>query len=242
MAVTPLGIRSAHPVRPAPILAEPSTRTAPLPQADELFRGIYTRAALGFASEIVAVTSATVGEGKTTVSLGIATAIALDFPERRVLLVETELQRPVLAQDFGITHTPGLVEALRGDEYITAVCHPTFLENLDILPAGDAGHQVGRPLRSSRMIEALETLRQQYHLIVLDTPPVLTNSDALLLTDLADAILFVVRVGGAPAACVNKALEQVEEAKLRGIVMNGSSTWIPGWLRNLLGVSTAAGG
>src|SRR6188508_3126789 len=61
------------------------------PQGDELFRGIYTRAGTGFAAEVLAVCSAVAGEGKTTVGLGLAVTIAQDFPERRVLLVETDL-------------------------------------------------------------------------------------------------------------------------------------------------------
>src|SRR5258708_6314428 len=72
------------------------------PEGDELFRGIYTRAGTGFASEVLAVCSAVVGEGKTTMGVGLAVAIAQDFPDRRVLLVETDVLRPVLAEDFGI--------------------------------------------------------------------------------------------------------------------------------------------
>src|SRR6185436_15825172 len=58
--------------------------------ADELFRNLYTRAGIGFTSEVMAVSSAIAGEGKTTVSLGLAVTVAQDYPERRVLLVETD--------------------------------------------------------------------------------------------------------------------------------------------------------
>ena len=125
---------------------------------------------------------------------------------------------------------------LLGDELIETVCRPTFLDNLDLLPAGGPATRPGRLLRSARMLESLEALRESYHLIVLDTPAVLANSDSLLLTDLGDAVLFVVRYGGPPAALVNRALEQVDEAKLRGIVLNGSQTAVPGWVRSLLGL------
>src|ERR687884_602873 len=57
--------------------------------ADELFRGLYTRAGIGFSSEVLAVSSAIAGEGKTTVSLGLAVAVAQDYPERRGLGVGT---------------------------------------------------------------------------------------------------------------------------------------------------------
>src|SRR5215216_5089827 len=74
--------------------------------ADELFRGLYTRAGVGFTSEVLAVSSAIAGEGKTTVSLGLAVTVAQDYPERRVCLVETDFQHPTLASDFGVEPTP----------------------------------------------------------------------------------------------------------------------------------------
>ncbi len=233
-----LGIRTPGGVRPSGSIAPDEPRELPLPETDEIFRGIYTRAALGFGSEILAVTSATTGEGKTTLGLGLAITIAQDFPDRRVVVIETALQQPVLCEDFGIEPTPGLVDALLGDLPICAACRPTFLDNLDLLPAGRPPTHGGRLLRSARMIAALEALRDIYHVIILDAPSLLTNSDGLLLTDLADAVLFVVKTGtgGPPAALVNKALEQIDEAKLRGIVLNGSASSIPSWMRSLLGM------
>src|SRR6478609_7949630 len=84
--------------------------------ADELFRGLYTRAGIGFASEVLVVSSALAGEGKTTVSLGLALTVAQDYPERRVVLVETDEQRPSLARDFDFESSPGLVDCVLGDE------------------------------------------------------------------------------------------------------------------------------
>src|SRR5437763_349120 len=122
-----------------------SARSPQFPETDELFRGIYTRAATGFAAEVVAVCSALAGEGKTTVAVGIAVTVAQDFPERRVLLVETDLQRPVLAEDFGIEASPGLADCLVTGPSLLSVCRPTHLENLHILPAGVPAPLAVRP-------------------------------------------------------------------------------------------------
>jgi capsular exopolysaccharide synthesis family protein len=232
-----LDVRVLGAMRPS--IAPEVPRELALPETDELFRGIYTRAAMGYGQEILAITSATPGEGKTTLSLGLAISIAQDFPDRRVLLVETDLQRSVLSDDFGIESSPGLSEALVNQERVEDVCRPTFLDNLDLLTAGGSPRGAGRLLRSARLIEALEVLRQSYHVIILDAPAVLTNSDTLLLSDLADATLFVVRLGRAPVAVVNKALEQLDESKLRGIVLNGAQSSIPGWLRDLVGLRSS---
>src|SRR3982074_169052 len=110
-------IAERHPTRVLKHLNGPRQehpRKWPFAGADELFRGLYTRAGIGFGSEVLAVSSAIAGEGKTTVSLGLAVTVAQDFPDRRVVLVETDVQRPALATDFGAEPTPGLVECILG--------------------------------------------------------------------------------------------------------------------------------
>ncbi len=212
------------------------TREWVFPEADEVFRSIYTRAGTGFAAEVLAVCSAIAGEGKTSVAVGLAVTMAQDFPDRRVLLVETDLQRPVLAEDFGIPMSPGLVDCFVNEEPLLSVCRPTFLDNLHIVPAGAPGNLPGRPLRSTRMAAIVDAMRQNYEVVILDLPAILSNSDAILLTDLADGVICVVRSGVTPMALVNRAIEQVEPSKLRGVVLNGTGSAVPAWLRRLAGL------
>src|SRR3954469_25976555 len=93
LQVSPASTTSAAPARPLERPVAEKSRAAapardwPLSGANELFRGIYTRAGID-ASQLIAVSSAIDGEGKTTLSLGLAATIAQDFPDRRVLLVE----------------------------------------------------------------------------------------------------------------------------------------------------------
>ncbi len=204
--------------------------------ADELFRGLYTRAGIGFTSEVLAVSSAIAGEGKTTVSLGLAVTVAQDYPERRVCLVETDFQKPTLAEDFGVEATPGLVDCIVGDEPLELAFRESFLDNLHLLPVGGPVTGHGRALRSSRMAAIIDSLRQSYDLVVVDAPSILVNSDSVMLMDLADSALLVVRSGITPSPMIAKALEQIDETKLRGIVLNGSQSAIPGWLRRLCGM------
>jgi len=203
---------------------------------EELFRTIYTRAGTGFSREVVAVCSAIDGEGKTTMAVGLAIAVAQDFPSRRVLLVETDLERPVLADDFATEPAPGLLDCLVDDTPLQDACRPTFLENLHIVPAGQLTHVSGRPLRSSQMAAAVDRMRQMYDLVILDVPSILSNSDAALLTDLVDGVIWVVRAGVTAAPLVTRALEQIEEIKLRGLVLNSTQSAAPNWLRRLIGI------
>ena len=202
--------------------------------SDEVFRGIYTRAGTGD-SETLAVCSALGGEGKTTIALGLAVTIAQDFPRRRVLLVETDLRNPVLAKDFDLEPAPGLLECLLDDAPLQLAYRPTTLHNLHLLPAGAPRPNPGRVLRSERMVSAVESMSQSYDMVILDVPAILTNSDSLLLTDLADGVIFVVRAGVTPLPLVSKAIGQLAEGKLRGAVLNGATSSVPKWLKRLTG-------
>ncbi|HEV2123213.1 MAG TPA: CpsD/CapB family tyrosine-protein kinase, partial [Chloroflexota bacterium] len=216
----------------APGVYEPA-REWLLTDMDELYRGIYTRTGTGTA-EVLAICSAVAGEGKTTTCLGLAVTIAQDFPERRVLLVEADLARPVLANDFGLEPIPGLADCIMTGEPLHAAYRATLLDNLHLVPAGGPVN-AGRVLRSTRMASLVDTMRESYDIVILDTAALLGNSDSLLLTDLADGVIFVVRANVTPAHLVQKAIEQLDDGKLRGVVLNGTRSAVPGWLRRLGG-------
>jgi Mrp family chromosome partitioning ATPase len=218
-------------------LAQATPREWLLPGADELFRSIYTRVGADGGTTL-AVCSAIAGEGKTTVALGLAVTIAQDYPELRIALVETDFQRPVLAQDFAVESRPGLIDCIVEDLPPESAIRSTFLPNLYLLPAGGSGQPVGRVLRWSRMAITMAVLRESFDILILDLPAILVNSDALPLTDFAEAVLFVVRAGVTPASLVNKAIAQLDDSreKLRGVVINDSHSNLPGWLRRLCGL------
>jgi capsular exopolysaccharide synthesis family protein len=203
--------------------------------SDELYRSIYTSVAFGVA-DVLAVTSAISGEGKSTTSLGLAVTAAQDAPDRRVLLVEADLDRPVLAEDFDIEPSPGLVNCLLSDQPVQDAYRRTFLPNLQIVPAGVVPPNNGRLIRSPHFVQILEAMKRSYDLIILDGPAVLVNSDAIRLTHLATGTIFVVRSGVTPSHMVRQALDRIEEEKLRCVVLNGQISAVPGRLRRLLGL------
>ena len=84
--------------------------------------------------------------------------------------------------------------------------------------------------------EVIQALQTRYDLVILDSPALLVNSDSVMLSDLADGAILVVRAGVTPAPAVARAIEQIDESKLRGVVLNGSNSAIPGWLRRLSGM------
>jgi len=86
------------------------------------------------------------------------------------------------------------------------------------------------------MASAIDALREAYELVIVVAPAMLVNSYALLLTDLADLVVFVVRAGVTPQPLVNRALEQLDQTKLRGVVLNDARPATPGWLRRICGL------
>ena len=216
-------------------LVRKADESSVVPEVDELFRNLIVRMRVTGA-KVLAVSSALSGEGRSTVSLGLAVAIARDYPEGRVLLVETDFGRPVLAEDFQVQESPGLRDYLEASQPVNLACHRTELPNLDIVTAGAVtGHQ-GAGLRPGRLRVALQDMRRNYDVVILDTPPVLTNSDALVASALADEVVLVVRAGVTPAKLVKKAVEQLGAEKLHSVVLNGVQTSVPGWLRRLCGL------
>jgi capsular exopolysaccharide synthesis family protein len=225
--VTPL--REESTLRP---IIDRSPAAGLLPGADERFRAIYTR--LGNTPpRALVVSSAIAGEGKTTVALGLATTIAHDRPDLRVCLLETDLWQPVLASDLGVPPEPGLSEVLRDRATVEAAMRGVTLENLVVVPGGGVAPGPQALLRSSRMREVLDELRLSCDVVVIDAPAVLVHSETVAVSDLADAVIFVVRAGVTPSPQVFSALALLDKAS-GGIVLNGTGSKIPRWLQRIV--------
>lgn len=204
-----------------------------VPGAEELFRSLYTGFQTGSRSSF-AVCSAVQGEGKTTISLGLGIVIAQDLPDRRVVVVETDLWRPVLAKDFGIAPTPGLAECLTDHTPLSAALRSTSLKNLSLLVAGNAAGSGQRLLRSAGMPQVVDELRRTHDVVILDTPAALAHSEVALLSRMIEEVVFVVRPGVTPARDLATALGRLQGSMVRGVVLNDAQSSVPGALRRLV--------
>lgn len=210
-----------------------SQRDWVVPGAEELFRSLYTGFEAGTGSSL-AVCSAVQGEGKTTISLGLGIVIAQDLPDRRVVIVETDLWRPVLAKDFGIAPTPGLAECLTDRQQISAALRSTSLLNLSLLVAGNAAGAAQRLLRSARMPQVIDELRRTHDVVILDTPAALAHSEVALLSRMIEDVIFIVRPGVTPARDLATALGRLHGSRVRGVVMNDAQSSVPRAVRRLV--------
>ena len=180
----------------------------------------------------IGVTSALDGEGKSTVALGIATAMATDL-DSPIVLVELNLARPTIHKSMGIPAQPGISEYLRGECPLPTAMRQ-ITENLFVLPAGDCRNDPARLIRMLTRANLLQRMDNSGAVLVLDLPPVLTASYGVLASSVADAVVLVVRSGQTPEKMVKDAISRLDESTLRGIVLNGARPSIPSWLGGYL--------
>jgi Mrp family chromosome partitioning ATPase len=201
----------------------------------EYFRRIYLSLQTSNSLDTIptiGVTSALDGEGKSTVALGIATAMAVDL-DSPIVLVELNLTRPTLHKSLGIPAQPGLCEYLRGECPLPNALRQ-ITENLFVLPAGDCRNDPARLIRMLTRANLLLRMDNSGAVLVLDLPPILTASYGVLASSMADAVVLVVRAGQTPEKMVKDAVARLDESTLRGIVLNAARPSIPTWLGGYL--------
>lgn len=157
-------------------------------------------------------------EGKTTVAVALATALARQ-PSQRVLLIEADLRRPAMEATLGIPRVAGLGEWLgrSGSLSIRAVTPPGF----SLISAGRVPVRRPELLGSRRMRELLSVVRQSFEFVIVDCPPLTPVADSILLQDLVDGFLCVIRAGQTSRSVITRGLARLRPERLLGVVFNG---------------------
>src|SRR5580700_4822600 len=200
------------------------TQARPQSQMAESYRALRTSlllSNLGAPPKVIMVTSARPQEGKTTTSIN--TAIVLAQKGVRVLLIDADLRRPSVHKTLGMGPRSGLSNVLTGSATLqqTITLSP-ILSNLFILPAGTPPPNPAELLASANMRVLIDDLRGQYDHIVIDTPPTLSVTDAVVLSPRADATILVIRSGQTTKQALRRSrdiLAQVN-AKVSGVLLN----------------------
>ncbi len=168
----------------------------------------------------IGVVSATPGEGKTTVALGLARALAFAGRER-ILLVEADLRRRALDKMLGFPHaTAGVVQHLESGRSPLRIRRMGDSGGCWVLSAGTGTFSQPEQLASPRMATLLEAATRSFAYVVLDCPPVMTVADAVLLQDHLDGFVFVVRARHAPREAVQRAVSLLKPGSILGTVFN----------------------
>lgn len=189
--------------------------------AGEAFRALWTGIRLHAEPGIprrIAVTSPGPGEGKSTVAANLAVTLA-GFGYS-VLLIDADLRRPALHQIFRIPRDPGLTHLIIGHAAPDAVLRPVEIERLHVLPSGVIPPNPAELLASESMAALLRGFQDQFHTVILDTPPLNFVTDGLLLARESDLALLVTRVGCTGRAAAEYALGMMHGRVPLGLVLN----------------------
>ncbi|HXN71949.1 MAG TPA: polysaccharide biosynthesis tyrosine autokinase [Candidatus Acidoferrales bacterium] len=205
----------------------------PKSQISEAFRALRTSLLLSQAEhppQVILVTSALPREGKTTAAVNLAVTLAQLGD--RTLLMDSDLRKPgvrralnlTLGKDIGLSSYLAGVSSL--DE--ATIQHPT-ITNLSALTTGPVPPSPADLLSSHRMREAIAELRRRFKFIVIDSPPVMAATDAVILSALTDGVLLVVRSGETPKEAFTRTRDLLAAVKCRllGVVLNAVDSSAP---------------
>ncbi|WP_192804968.1 polysaccharide biosynthesis tyrosine autokinase [Noviherbaspirillum aerium] len=175
----------------------------------------------GTRNNIVAITGATPGVGKSFVSANLAAVMAACG--KKILLIDADLRTGYLHRRFGLERLGGLCEAVLGRMPPEQAIHRGVMNNLDFLSTGSSLTGPAEVLADARLTSVLQHLANLYDLVIIDTAPVLLAADALAVAPYAGATFTVVRAGVSTVDEIEEAVGQLDAAgaSISGIVFNG---------------------
>jgi capsular exopolysaccharide synthesis family protein len=197
---------------------------SPIAEAYKTLRTNLQFASLDKPTQVVVITSANPSEGKTTTAANLAISVAQ--AEKRVLLLDCDLRKPSIHRFFGIVNAKGLTNILVENINYHELSVTTGIPNLHIITSGPKPPNPSELLGSSRMASFVNQLRQDYDMIVIDSPPVLPVTDSAVLSRVSDAHILVVGCGTTTVDMAVHAKDSLDKvgARIIGTVINNIPT------------------
>jgi capsular exopolysaccharide synthesis family protein len=205
----------------------------PQSQISEAFRALRTSLLLSQADhppQVILLTSALPREGKTTAAVNLAVTLAQLGD--RTLLIDADLRKPGISRLLNLTDGKhaGLSTYLAGVSSLDLVTipHPR-ITNLAAIPTGPLPPNPADLLSSLRMREAVATLRREYKFIVIDSPPIMAATDAVIISALCDGVLLVARSGETPREALTRTRDLLAgvRSRLLGVILNAVDLTAP---------------
>ena len=199
------------------------TNLNPKSPISEQYRTIRTNIQFSSVDEelrSILFTSSGPGEGKSMTTANISVTYAQQG--KKVLLIDADLRKPTVHYTFRLDNLKGLSNVLVGDVLLEEAIHTTSIDHLDVISSGPVPPNPSELLGSRKMRAILERAKQQYDLVIFDTPPVLAVTDAQIMADFVDGAMLVVRSKVTELDAATKAVEALKPAKARllGTVLN----------------------
>ena len=170
--------------------------------------------------KIIMVTSAVQGEGKTFMASNLAYTIAQTGKE--TLLIDTDLRKPRLNEVFGLTRKPGFSNHLLGECNLGSIVKTASVLNLSIITCGIIPPNPSELLESTAMERFCDEIRDRFDIVIFDTPPAMTVTDAVVLSRYMDGIIITIKSGSTVKKTVKRCISQFTSSKceILGAVIN----------------------
>lgn len=201
------------------------TQRDPKSPVSEAYRTLRTNIQFsGIDKELktIVFTSATPGEGKSTVASNLASSIALS--EKRIIVIDCDLRRPKLHKIFGISNYDGLTSILMGEKRLKDVVYSgrDEISSLNVLTSGPIPPNPAELLASKRMKDFLQDVEDEYDMVILDCPPVGLFTDSAILSTLSDGTILVIESGRTDVEEAQRAKELLDKVNTNiiGVVLN----------------------
>jgi polysaccharide biosynthesis transport protein len=201
------------------------TLEAPFSITSEAFRAVRTSLLLSSADtppRVVLITSSKKGEGKTSVSSNLAVTIAGSV--NSAVVIDCDLRRSALNKNFDVpSDAPGLVDLLTEQCTLEEALHDTRHEKLKIMPSGIKPPNPAELLGSNKMKDLIGMLREKFEFVLIDSPPVLPVTDAVILSRFVDGVVLVVRGHKTDQGVAKEARNRIVQVggKILGSILNG---------------------
>ncbi len=189
----------------------------------EAYRNLRTSilfASSGNPPKVIVFTSSRIGEGKTSTTMN--TALTLIQTGVRVLLIDGDMRRSRLHTILDINNSKGLSDCLSGQKELEEIVSNSRFPNLKIITSGQRPPNPSELIGSKKMRDLLNSITPLYDYIIIDSPPLLGLSDAVILSTLADGVIIVIKAGETTREAVQRARKRLADvnAKILGVVLN----------------------
>jgi non-specific protein-tyrosine kinase len=220
LALPVLGVINHHATPDSSLITESQPRS-PTAEAFRTLRTNVSYASVDRPLSTLMVTSAEPGEGKTTVISNLAVVMAQNG--RNITLVDCDLRHPSVHKNFSLPNRQGITRLFfQSSDHLNNTFQATRIEKLTVLSTGQLPPNPAELLGSQRMQRIIGMIRERSDVVLIDTPPTLAVTDASVLAQAVDGVIFVIRPGKTHTSAARQAVEQLRRvnANLLGVVMN----------------------
>lgn len=174
------------------------------------------------------ITSATVGEGKSTTAALLAVTIS-KYRNTNTLLIDCDLRRPRIHKLFGVERDKGFIDVALGKEPLKNTLKDTFIPKLKLLTSGELANSPAEIFNLPNLRDLFSEFKFYFDTIVVDSAPTIPVSDPLILSSEMDGALMVVKAGKTPRELVKRATDLMKDAGINilGVVLNNAKEVLP---------------